>query len=349
MNGLLQTFRNMIPNLQLRLPHIEFHFQIDRNLLIVIGLIIALVLGNGWLAMNVIAPALGARDSLAANLQAQRASLLDARRLSEQSPDFLQQQITSTKATVTAAQALFLTNGQVNQIINSVTQNANMSGIALTNLTLSNGISATATATFTVAVTPTKVVVKPISTPSSSGAVTSTVGLTGTAGIRPTLIPTVRATVIPTPTIIPTPSLYQMTVIHIQAQGNSQRLINFLARLHEAELAGVVTKNLAMQSQGSLATLSFDLALYVSPFATVEPEAIQQVRSVQTQVPPTPSATPSGPTPTPDRFYLYIVRDGDTLYTIADQFHVSAQEIVNTNAMTNLNLTKGEHLLVPVH
>jgi len=325
MNGLMRTVQNFFQPLLARFSRVHA----ERAVILAFGLIALFTLGNAWLGIKVIAPGLDARATLAVSLQEERQHLLDARRLSEESPESLQTRIEASKATVTASQSLFLDDAQVIQIVNALYQNAKMSGIALSDLTVQDGSNPVALSGLKTTATPTNV-----------------------RGIKPTAKPNARITPTATVTIAATPSLYQLSVIHMQAQGSSQRLINFMARMTQVETRGVVVNTLLMQGTGELATLTIDVSLYVSPFATSSPQSIQAVRSVITTVPPTMTPTAANiavaPLPTPDRFYVYFAKDGDTLSGIATQFGVSAQEIVNTNAMTKLELAPGQRLLVPV-
>ncbi len=66
------------------------------------------------------------------------------------------------------------------------------------------------------------------------------------------------------------------------------------------------------------------------------------------RVPNTPGVTSEGlPTPTPAPF-LYTVKEGDTLFSIALQFEVSPNEIVAANILSNPNnVFVGQELLIP--
>ena len=63
---------------------------------------------------------------------------------------------------------------------------------------------------------------------------------------------------------------------------------------------------------------------------------------------PTPTSTPS-PTPTPKE-QLYIVRPGDTLQGIADQFGITLQELLQANGLTKESVIKpGDKLIIPAN
>lgn len=61
-------------------------------------------------------------------------------------------------------------------------------------------------------------------------------------------------------------------------------------------------------------------------------------------------ASLSGITPTPvsSDYRLYTVRPGDTLFSIADRFGVSVQEIMDVNNLTNFRITIGQDLRIPL-
>ncbi len=61
-------------------------------------------------------------------------------------------------------------------------------------------------------------------------------------------------------------------------------------------------------------------------------------------------ASLSGITPTPvsSDYRLYTVRSGDTLFSIADRFGVTVQEIMTANNLTNFSITIGQDLRIPL-
>jgi LysM repeat protein len=65
---------------------------------------------------------------------------------------------------------------------------------------------------------------------------------------------------------------------------------------------------------------------------------------------PTPSPTPPpSPTPTLQPGNIYVVRHGDTLYSIAVRFGVSVCELARVNCIRNLTLIiTGQRLVIPI-
>ena len=52
--------------------------------------------------------------------------------------------------------------------------------------------------------------------------------------------------------------------------------------------------------------------------------------------------------PIPGDYIVYIVKPGDSLYKIANQYNISVDEIIDYNALSTINLSIGEKLLIPV-
>ncbi len=364
MNNLLGSFSNILkkirlPKISIRLPH----FQIERALLIGFLLLAGFTVGNVALVGGVMLPAVQEGDKLTGDVQKEQAVLLAARQLRESPPEVLETRVASNQAVVERAQNSFLDNAQLQAIANQVYEGANLSGIALTQFSISGGpedssvskLLAGSTITPTVASSELKpTAAKPTAKPTVAKPVSGTVTV-------PTPPPATRP---PTVTPTPIPPFYQIRYLHLQAQGTSQRLVNFMARMQALQVMGVTIKNLSMDGDPDWSTLTLDLALYVMPSAKNPLASGQAKNNAMPVVLSTPIPPPTAPyaSPTPHVIVLpfgssglptqvpieYVVQSGDTLYTLAERFHVPAQEIVNRNALTNFELTPGQKLLIPV-
>ena len=358
-------FKNIrLPKFSVRLPR----FQIERGVLFAFLLIIAFTLGNLGLFGGLLLPAFQTSDTLSDDVQKEQAMLLAARQMRESPPEVLETRIASNQSIVERAQNSFLDDTQLQAIANQVYEGANLSGIALTQFSISGGPEDTSvsklfagpTVTTTVASAELKPTTeKPTAKPTAAKPVSGTVTIT-------TPVPPTRP---PTATPTPIPPFYQIRYLHLQAQGASQRLVNFMSRLQALQVMGVTINNLSMDGDPEWSTLTLDLALYVASLGKRPQSAAQSKTTTNSIVISTPIPQPTAPrlTPTPyivvlpfgstrspaqapttENLYLYLVKSGDTLYTLAERFHVPAQEIVNRNALTNFELTPGQKLLIPV-
>jgi LysM repeat protein len=90
-------------------------------------------------------------------------------------------------------------------------------------------------------------------------------------------------------------------------------------------------------------------ATVIPPTAVVFPTAIPQptVATATPTVPPTPTDTftPS-PSPTPTAI-VYVVKQNDTLFNIASQFHVDVGALTQANQLTTTVLAIGQTLVIP--
>jgi LysM repeat protein len=352
-NNVARTLENVLrkinlPHIRTRLPHVP----LERASLIAYLLIAAFALGNLGLGVLVLAPTFEKRATLTAQVQSEQQNLLRARQLREESPETLETRIASYQAIVQRVPTLFLDKAQLAALGNAIYQNANLSGIALTEFSLSGGPEDASVL---------KLYATPTITPTLRAAVKPT-----TKPISTSKTPTATVT---TPTPIPLALLYQTRTLHLQAQGTSQRLVNFMARLRELEVSGITISRLDMRGKAEWSMLTLDLTLFVNPNAGAKRPVAQAVNNVNpvlvpTRVSPTApassptpfvlivpygsSGTPPTLTPTPESVYIYVAQSGDTLFTLAEKFHVPAQEIVNRNALTILELQPGQKLVIPV-
>ena len=123
-------------------------------------------------------------------------------------------------------------------------------------------------------------------------------------------------------------------------------------------LAGTLTATAACSRPGSsgnptpTATTGVRITASPSPARQLSPVASPSPRAAAT-APPSVSPTVA-PTPSPTRVtgtvpgQKYVVQPGDTLVSIAEEFGVTVQELIDANALTNPDVLRvGQELIIP--
>jgi len=96
-------------------------------------------------------------------------------------------------------------------------------------------------------------------------------------------------------------------------------------------------------------------------FAAFQPTATQTPTATNTEVPPTATNTPVPPTATPTETqtptitltptiagaFIYTVQEGDTLFSISEQFNVPVIRIMEANELEDENIFISQQLLIP--
>ena len=171
-----------------------------------------------------------------------------------------------------------------------------------------------------------------------------------------------------------------VTNMHLQAQGDSHQLVEFVSRIKETSSKSFVINNVSITQDKTGPKLTMDIALYASqvagsgsrppgqlapndpatttpapPPATVTPRPAAAVAIVPTSVPasakPTivpPTATPLPPTPARP-MTVYLVRTGDTLAMIAHRYNTTVDALIASNGLFSSEIRVGQVLLVPMH
>lgn len=134
-----------------------------------------------------------------------------------------------------------------------------------------------------------------------------------------------------------------LLTITFRGKANGSSNITFtdlkMANMNGNEIAA--TRQSAQITVGSTVTPT-----PVPPTATPVQPTPTVVGPTPTTVPPT--ATPVPPTPVPGQTVIYVVRSGDTLYSIARQFGVSVQDLIQINNISNPSrIYVGQHLTIP--
>ena len=169
------------------------------------------------------------------------------------------------------------------------------------------------------------------------------------------------------------------TTIHLQAQGDSHQLVEFVSRIKETASKGFVINNLSLTPDKAGPKLTMDMALYTSqnaaasvrlpgqlaqndsatsipprPTAAATPRPAAAVAIVPTSLPPAPKPTTVPPTATPGlltqapRKAVYLVRLGDTLILIAQRYNTTVDALIASNGLFSSEIRVGQVLLVPM-
>ena len=173
-------------------------------------------------------------------------------------------------------------------------------------------------------------------------------------------------------------SSVSISTIHLQAQGDSHQLVEFVSQIKEASSKGFVINNLSITQDKTGPKLMMDIALYASQVAgssvrlpgqlapndsatsiPAQPSATATARPAAvaiepTSLPPTPKPTVIPPTATPPptpapRMTAYLVRAGDTLLLIAHRYNTTVEALIASNGLFSSEIRVGQVLLVPMN
>ena len=303
------------------LDGVKEFFQAKLYSLLAIVLIVSIGAGYVLFYSKAIAPALNNRDKLIAQLATAQQSLIGAKSVSEQSPADLASQLASAQATLSAAASAFLSPAQTSQITDALYQYASASHVSLTDLQMQ---------------------------PSTNS---------------------------------PDKNALSVTTARLQVQGDAHQLVDFVSRIKEASVKGFVINNLSITSDNATAKLTMDIALYTLPTVSSVPRVASQAAPSNppavaappvvsapppavvaappaptptftmtpppTPTPVPPTATPIPPTPVPQAA-IYVVRPGDTLFSLARRYGTTIEAIMAANRLPTYNIFVGQRLLIPV-
>jgi LysM repeat protein len=319
-----------------RLKGIRPKFDFNPLTAVPVAIILLVVVGYGFFFITVLSPSLASSDKLTTQLANAQKSVSDSRKSPVSSPEQANAQLVSAKATLAKSLGVFLSDSDASGIIDALYQYSTTSGVVISNL--------------------------------------QTQPATGQTG------------------------LYSVSVMRLQVQGSSSKLIEFCSRIRETfSSQGFVINNLGITGgDQAVATLSMDVALYTtsanntatpaaaismasgstsstnppaqnptaappqptapqqptappSPIATSVPALPTLVLTQPTAVPPSPTyalPTPIPPSP-PSTNQVYVVKQGDTLYSISVRYGVPMDAIGVANQLTSYSLKVGQSLQIP--
>lgn len=167
---------------------------------------------------------------------------------------------------------------------------------------------------------------------------TAAVTLSPTQLPTETLAPTASPT--PAPTPVPTPSASAATgeVLHVVQPGET---LTSISLFYHVAIEAIVARNGITDPNSIVAGQTL-----VIPLGAASPSSTGQATPTTTG-PPTATPKPTK-TPAPTSF-VYVVKQGDTLSSIADQFHVSVQALLDVNPdITDPNkIFVGQQIIIP--
>ncbi len=77
---------------------------------------------------------------------------------------------------------------------------------------------------------------------------------------------------------------------------------------------------------------------------TIKPDGAEAIAGLRQLAGETPSPTPSPQS----QYVIYVVRQGDTLYSIARRYNTTVQAIMEANGLTSYNIYVGQQLRIPI-
>jgi len=353
--------------------------SLQRNLYNILAVIFIIVIALGYLYFYsaLIAPALEARNMLAAQVSEARL-LAQSRGIVFDSPDNLQARLNSLNATLATASKSFLTQVQISDYIKRLYIYADESRVTIVDLqtTIRSSVAAPIpTPTATRPVTATAAAATPAPPPPMPGQTAQPTLLLSPTPTRPpaSLTPTFTPTRAPAAPTGPGTDLFRVTTVRLQVRGPAIQLVEFVSRIRETVMPGVIVTVLNLDQGEQNALLNLEIAMVSSAApetATPRPSASAptQAPTVATLVPsppPPPSLTATPlptivyptltPTPTATATLVptaasqitYVVRAGDTLFSIARRYNTTVEAIMAANRMPNYNIYIGQVLIIP--
>ena len=296
-----------------------------------IAMIVMITSGYLFYYTSTIGPGLAKRDALITQVASAQKSLVDSGNLAAQSPSELQAKLASAQATLTASQSLFLSDTQASQITDVLYQYANASKVTITDLQTQPAASQGSKSSLNVttirlqAQGDSKQLVEfmsRIKEATSTGFLIDNFSMSqgATAGAKLAMDVT----------------LYSSPL----ARGNPPPAA---AQAVSANAPAATTTPRSSAPQPQLAV----------PVAVFTP---MPVPPLPTSAPPQPTATfipptPIPPTPIPPapalQVTIYVVRPGDTLFSLARRYGTTIEAIMAANHLASYQILIGQPLIIP--
>jgi LysM repeat protein len=289
----------------------KVHFELNINWMLImpVMLLIGVIAGEGYFFITTINPAMQANNKVSTDLASARRALAAPGRVPETDANKVRAQLANAQATLAATLNTFLSDAQVNQIMDGLAQYANESGVKIANLqaqpaTTQKDLFGVSVVKLTVNGSSRKLIdfvsrIKEAST--AKGFVINNITLSGGDGAMATL------------------------VIDMALYTNNY-----------------ATNSAAVAEQAKPTTAPAPKPAQPTP---VPPTAIPPtlVPATATPVPPTPIP------PTPTRaIIVYVVRSGDTMFAIAQRYNTTVDAIMALNRLPNFVVRVGQTLQIPV-
>jgi len=353
--------------------------------LLAVFAIILIAFGCLLFTQFAILPQLQARSQLRAQLASAQQKLVESRKAQEKTPDNLKQQLAAAQAALNESAQVFLSDSQAADALNRLYQYAGESGVKIVNMQAQSnpakGSNAYDIRTFRLQVEGLSVnlirFVAQINEAALPGYVISNVNIAegqttsvltmdvalytspyaSAAGPSPAVTPTVQF-ITPTPasaTPMPTATLTADQLLAQQldtvwASGDWPQAISLIEQIlalnptadgmTQKLYAAHVNYGRTLVAAGRLedAKAEFSTALTIKPDGE---EAMNELLKLSGETPILPTATSGAQT-------LYVVRAGDTLFSISRRFGVTVQAIMVANNLTSTNIRPGQQLYIPL-
>jgi len=327
---------------------------------------------------------LQARSQLRAQLASAQQKLVESRKAQEKTPDNLKQQLAAAQAALNESAQVFLSDSQAADALNRLYQYAGESGVKIVNMQAQSnpakGSNAYDIRTFRLQVEGLSVnlirFVAQINEAALPGYVISNVNIAegqttsvltmdvalytspyaSAAGPSPAVTPTVQfitptpASAAPMPTATLTADqLLAQQLDTVWASGDWPQAISLIEQIlalnptadgmTQKLYAAHVNYGRTLVAAGRLedAKAEFSTALTIKPDGE---EAMNELLKLSGETPILPTATSGAQT-------LYVVRAGDTLFSISRRFGVTVQAIMVANNLTSTNIRPGQQLYIP--
>jgi len=331
-------------------------------------------------ALASLLPQLQARDKLLSQLASAEQKLVEARKAQEKNPEQLRAQLATAQAALNEAGSLFLTDSKAAEAMNNLYLYAGQGGVTILSLqTLPSpkqGKGAYDVRTFrlqaegdTPNLTRFVALIKEASLP---GYVISNVSITDGGKLRrltmditlytspyaSAAVATARpmtATLPPGPRPGATPTLaltaQQQLLLRLDtawAAGDWAAAVSLSEQIRAADpqnvemtqklYSALVNYGRQLAAEGKLeeAKAAYGRAL------VIKPDGGEAAAGLQALAGETPTATPTLAAQT-----IYVVRAGDTLFSIARRYGVTVQAIMSANGLINYNIRVGQQLVIP--
>ena len=345
--------------------------------LLAVFAILVIAFGCLLFAQSAMLPQLQARSQLRAQLASAQQELVESRKAQEKTPDNLKQQLAAAQAALNESAQVFLSDAQAADALNRLYQYASDSSVKIVNMQAQSnpakGSNAYDIRTFRLQVEGLSLnlirFVAQINEAASPGYVISNVNIAegqttsvltmdvalytspyaSAAGPSPAVTPTpASATPMPTATLTADQLLAQQ-LDTAWASGDWPQAISLIEQIlalnptadgmMQKLYVAHVNYGRALVAAGRLedAKTEFSTALTIKPDGA---EAMDELLKLS-------GGTPVLPTTTPGAQTLYVVRAGDTLFSIARRFGVTVQAIMVANNLTSYNIRVGQQLYIP--
>ena len=355
--------------------------QKNRYIVLAVVLIFVIVLGYLVFYRASIAPALQAQNDARADLVNAQQALVDASRVQSTTPDQMQTQVLLAQASLADSLKSFLSDSQAGQILNVLYQYASASGVLITDLQTQPITSTNTKDLFTVTTAKLRVqgdshqlldFVARIKDVANPGFLINSVTLTTTQTIAnltlnvalytspfasgesviqgppaPAAVPAPAGA--PSPTVLPPAvNLIDQLTQRLDQQWAAQNwpeVIGLLEQIYTVDpsFADLTNKLYSAHVNNGYQLLAanrlddarseFAQALAIKPDGGEAALALRQLTS--------PTSTPV------TAATVYVVRFGDTLFSIARRYGVSVPALMAANGLPNYNISVGQQLVIP--